>query len=432
MLTGFSLKDFKSFREATLELSPLTVLIGANASGKSNLVEALRLFSWVARGDKLESIRYVLRGGDSPIRGAVRDLYRGGKSVLRLSCRTTHRDWDGYEIEIARTGEGGLRVAGEALTGSARQAPLFEIVGRDEENGSVRAACNNFAPGGKKPQVSCNDGEAVLAQLQSPARFAHGHKKSQETIPKICRQYQVRASNILFLDPRPSAMRTYSFKTDRALGSSGENLSGVLYNLCRTPDDKERLLDIVKTLPEQDIRSIGFVETPRGEVMVELTETFGERNAKYDATLLSDGALRVLAVAAAVLSAPEGGMVVIEEIDNGVHPSRAERLLNRLLSIAKERRLNILIGSHNPALLDALPDEAVPNVVVCYRDPKSGWSRLIRLADIEDYPALIAQGPVGHSMTRGIVDRLAKTRRGPEERKRRALAWLDELREQVG
>ena len=144
------------------------------------------------------------------------------------------------------------------------------------------------------------------------------------------------------------------------------------------------------------------------------------------------GALRVLAIAAAVLAAPENSVVAIEEIDNGVHPSRAERLLNRLSSIAEDRNLRILIGSHNPALLDALPMEAIPNVVFCYRDPKNGSSRLIRLEDIENYPGLVAQGPVGDLMTRGIIDRFAKDDTDPEERKRRSLAWLSELRRQVG
>ena len=45
-------------------------------------------------------------------------------------------------------------------------------------------------------------------------------------------------------------------------------------------------------------------------------ETFGGKPTAYDASLLSDGTLRVLAIAAAMLSAPEGSLVVIEQIDN--------------------------------------------------------------------------------------------------------------------
>lgn len=165
--------------------------------------------------------------------------------------------------------------------------------------------------------------------------------------------------------------------------------------------------------------------------MVTLTETFGGTSTTYDASLLSDGTLRVLAIAAAILSA-RGALVVIEEIDNGVHPSRAGRLLNQMSRIAKERNLRVLISSHNPALLDALPDDAVPNVVFCYRSPQDGTSRLVRLTDLPDYPELIAQGSVGHLMTRGLIERFVKEHPGSEDRKRRAHEWLSDLRTQTG
>ena len=123
---------------------------------------------------------------------------------------------------------------------------------------------------------------------------------------------------------------------------------------------------------------------------------------------------------------------MIEEIDNGVHPSRAAQLLTQMSRIAKQRNLRVLISSHNPALLDALPDDAVPHVVFCYRDPADGSSRLTRLSDIPDYPELIAQGSVGHLMTRGIIERFVKNHPGIEEAEQRAHDWLNELRKQVG
>lgn len=59
MLSSFTIENFKSYREATLKLAPLTVLIGANASGKSNAIEALRLLSWIAAGNRLGALRYA-------------------------------------------------------------------------------------------------------------------------------------------------------------------------------------------------------------------------------------------------------------------------------------------------------------------------------------------------------------------------------------
>ncbi len=102
-------------------------------------------------------------------------------------------------------------------------------------------------------------------------------------------------------------------------------------------------------------------------------------------------------------------------------------LLERISSIAKERKLRVLISSHNPALLDALPDEAVPETVFCYRSPQDGSSRLVRLRDLPDYPELIAQGSVGHLMTRGLLERFVKQHPGSEEKKRRAMDWLSLL-----
>ena len=269
-------------------------------------------------------------------------------------------------------------------------------------------------------------------QLQSPARFSPRHKKSYELISQISKEYLGWLSRIMFLDPRPSVMRAYGNMGNPVLRGDGENLSGALYNICKQSKGKSRLLEFVEDLPEQDIHDIDFIETPRGEAMVNLVESFDGKHSEYDAVLLSDGTLRVLAIAAAALSAPEGGMIVIEEIDNGVHASRVERLLTRLSSIAEERGLRILLTSHNPALLDALPDEAAPNVVFCYRDTNKGSSRLVRLGDIDDYPALIMRGRLGESMTTGAIDHLAKRQLSPEEREQRATAWLADLRQQVG
>jgi len=433
MLVSFGVRNFKSYRDATLPLSPLTVLIGANASGKSNAIEALRLLSWIAQGNKLGSIRYAIQEADRAIRGKVSDLgYRGG-SEFSLSCQADLPGWDRFSITLERRPDDDLHIRDERLTGPESHVPLYEVVAPSQAAGSdIRVAYNNFARGRKKPQVTCNDQMAVLVQLQSSARFEGGHKDAQHTIPMVTSIYQRLLSSIVFLDPQPTAMRDYSFNTDQSLRENGSNISGVLYNLCKIQDCRPTILEFIRSLPEQDIAKVGFIETPRGEVMVQLTETFGGHESDYDATLLSDGTLRVLSIVAAVLSAPEGSLVVIEEIDNGVHPSRAEQLLERISEIAKRRKLRVLLSSHNPALLDALPNDAVPNVVFCYRDPVDGSSRLTRLMDVPDYPELIAQGSVGHLMSHGLIERFVKSHPGPAARRAQAQDWLRELNEQVG
>ena len=63
-----TLRDFKSYREAALHLAPLTLLVGADASGKSNAIEAIRILAWLARGQHLETWMPLLRRSKPPMR----------------------------------------------------------------------------------------------------------------------------------------------------------------------------------------------------------------------------------------------------------------------------------------------------------------------------------------------------------------------------
>lgn len=437
MLTAITLEDFKSYRQATLPLSALTVLIGANASGKSNVIEGLRLLSWLAQGQKLSSIRFAVQSGDQVVRGKLEDLaYQGGDS-FGLGAHTNASEWNQHSMRLSRRTDG-LHIIAETLTHDGAKVPLYTLdqpsSGQSTDAG---VAYNNFANGGKKPHVTCTDQTAIFTQLTSPATFEAKHKISRERIPSVTKDLERWLSAVLFLDPVPAQMREYAFPSDKELQGSGRNVSAVLFN-CWGPDEQANdepyvsnraaILRFIQSLPEQDIADLSFLQEPRGGVMLQLTETFGGRTDKRDASLLSDGTLRVLAIAAAMLSAPEGSLVVIEEIDNGVHPSRAHHLLQQIQGIASARSLRVLLSTHNPAMLDALPDSAVPDVVFCYRHPEDGASRLVRLADIPDYPELIAQGTLGHLMTSGALERFVKHHPTGDERQQRALDWLATMR----
>ena len=437
MLASFNFSNFKSFKAAKLPLGPLTVLIGANAAGKSNAIEALRLLSWLAQGQKLSSIQHAINSAEQVVRGRIDDLCHRGQKQFGLACDTDDTEWNLLDMRIS-VREGELHICAERISELAAKVSLYDM-DRPSKGLSTDAgvAYNNFARGGSKPHVIVSDQMAVFAQLESAVRFEASHKKAQESIPKVAKRFQSLLSNILFLDPAPARMRGYSFTDEKRLLGDGTNLSSVLYRLWGTDvqshvapylSQRTAILALIQSLPEQDIAGLSFLVGPRGEVMLQLLETFGGSPVAYDASLLSDGTLRVLAIAAAMLSAPEGSLVVIEEIDNGVHPSRARHLLDSIRSIAERRRLRVLLSTHNPAMLDALPDAAVSDVVFCYRDPKSGTSKLIQMAEIPDVPELLVQGPLGQLMTSGALERFVKTHSGSAERKQKAKAWLAALR----
>ncbi len=393
-------------------------------------MEALQMLSWLSYGRRLEDVFRAVEQMELLLRGRVTDLTYEGAPAFRLGCSLEQAEpWGILEVEIAVDQEG-MRIRQESITSPTERSPLYRVeqpaTGLSHD---ISVSYNNFARGGIKPQIICTDQQAVFTQLLTSARFASQHTRSQKEIPSTAKVFIQALERVLFLDPVPRRMREPSYIFDKALKGDGSNISSTLHDLCVGRQAKEKVLGFIRDLPEQDIADIRFLEGPRQDVMVQLEETFGGTGKLREAALLSDGTLRVLAVAAALLSAPAGYTVVVEEIDNGVHPSRASRLLANIESVAREKNLAVLVTTHNPALLDALPEGSVPNVVFCYRDPRKGDSRLLRLSEIPDFPDLVAQGPLGRLLTQGVIDRFVKTSRSPDEKVRSGLEWIKQLHE---
>jgi predicted ATPase len=446
MLKQILLKNFKSYRDQALPLAPLTLMIGANASGKSNAIEAFRFLSWLVEGQKLSIIQNYIDDSDQVFRGKISELGYFGSSRFTLGCTLDRPSfgehfmsdwykeypedkWEKFEITLeSRNNE--LHIFDEQITASSKSMekfPLYFIDNPSEGiNYEVVVAYNNFKLGENKPTVICTDQMAIMCQLESPATFAHEDNVSKQEIPDTIRDFQWSLEDALFLDPVPSLMRGDSY-SERKLRGNCSNLAGVLHYLWQQEENQAAILEFIQSLPEQDVKSLQFFKDRRGLVSMELVESFGGKEKAWSIELLSDGTLRVLAIAAAVLSAPKGSTVVLEEVDNGIHPSRAHHLLTTMQNEAKRRNIRLLLTTHNPALMDALPDEALGDVVFCYRDPQEGDSRLVRLSDLPDYVELVVRGSLGDLVTNGIVDRFVKCPTTPEAKKQKALDWLAHL-----
>jgi predicted ATPase len=97
-----------------------------------------------------------------------------------------------------------------------------------------------------------------------------------------------------------------------------------------------------------------------------------------------------------------GRILVAEELENGLHPSQAALLLERLKSVAGERKVRTVATTHSPAILDALNGPDHESVMVSTRDDE-GWSRVDRLTDCPDYFEVVGRTSLGDS---AVHDRL--------------------------
>lgn len=441
---SITIKNFKSYKEATLPLSSLTLLIGANASGKSNAIEAFRFLSWVAGGERLSTLKNRVNDSDKVVRGSVKDLAFNSMDQFSLIFQLEEDfEYEGvFEVssnsielksEVIRSREDKVFILKSLIYPYFSEFSKFysiDLVDAVNEIAKRNNGLNNFLSSNLNDQITIyknkdSDISEFLMVDKHTAILDHleeGKNKAWDDFDNI-REFLKQS---FFFDFVPNNMRIDSI-ADNILRPDGSNIAGVLYNICEEAKNKSKLLLLVKSLPEQDITDIKFYKDHRGRIEFALVESFGSTSVERTMDLLSDGTLKVLGIAAALLSVPEGSTVVIEEIDNSIHPTQAHIILSLLRQYAEERKLNLLLSTHNPALMDALPDEALADVVFCYRDPQEGDSKLMRLGDLDDYLGLVAQGTLGDLVTQGIVERFVKHPITSEQRKKQALDWLNQL-----
>ena len=191
----------------------------------------------------------------------------------------------------------------------------------------------------------------------------------------------------------------------------GANLSAVLFALSEGDEEQratlQRITDIIQQIPEEPFTEIGFAETSLGDVMAGFVpgdEKETSSGKLVDARLLSDGTLRMLAIVTALETVPDSSRIVIEEFDNGLHPSRAKLLVQTLSDTAKRRELNVLVTTHNPAFMDALDESQIGSVVICHGDEAGGGSQVTKLVDMDIAGTIGLRGGLGDFVTRGALE----------------------------
>lgn len=172
-------------------------------------------------------------------------------------------------------------------------------------------------------------------------------------------------------------------------------------------DVEKTLTTYLGELPERDIPKVWAEQVGKfgSDAMLYCEEQWRDGDIQtMDARGMSDGTLRFLAIAGAILTCKRGSLLVIEEVDNGLHLARSGTLVNMLRTLGTERNIDIIVTTHNSALLNALGPEMVPFISVVHRDD-SGASTITLLEDIDQLPKLIAIGPLGRVVSEGRLEK---------------------------
>ena len=303
---------------------------------------------------------------------------------------------------------------------------LYETLDQQSDSTSrdLTVQYNNFARGGRKPQVQVSSDRSVLSQYRE---FAASNNLSYKNWLRAVQGIMSHLQASFVFDPDPKLMHNYERVGDTILKKNGSNLSAVLYGLSTGDDDQratlQRLLEKIRQLPDEPYQKLDFTLTELRDVIFGFQESSGY---SVDARVLSDGTLRTLAILTAFETVSKGSRIVIEEFDNGLHPSRVGVLAKAISEVAQNRQLNVLVTTHNPATMNFLTREQLEGVVLCTWDDKNESASLVRLDELPRYDEFLERGRLGDLVTRRVVDQYLAPE-FEEQQKKKALAWLEDL-----
>ncbi|UOY02727.1 AAA family ATPase [Blastococcus sp. PRF04-17] len=402
LIHGLQLTNFKSFERSSFQLAPFTLLVGANASGKSNVREALRFLHGVSRGYTLAEIvgEKWVEGGVrvwTGVRGGAAQVARFDSSTFSLCVEFSAAPEGGktvrfnYLIEVERLEDNTLRVIREHLKESNRY--IFDTHPDGDPRGHappMLKARIRKGGGGYPPDDSFLDDRPILVQMLTSS-------VATEITKRPLRLALSFLSSMVFLDLNPHAARDASPVGIAILGDRGENLSSVLYNICKDERRKAQLTSWVRALTPMDAVDVSFREDLNGRVLALLVEDRGDITPLTSA---SDGTVRFLAMIAALMNPARPQFLFFEEIENGIHPNRVYLLLDLISQSVTANRSQIVATSHSPQMLVHAyrSDDASPSLV--FRD-EAGRSHVVdvqaaeelrRILDVEDPASLMAAG----------------------------------------
>lgn len=403
MLTRLKVRGFKSLADVgSIRLAPLTLFFGPNAAGKSNLLDALQVLSRLATTNTLaEAIGPPIRGlpieaFTFPEGGLPALLATPSASPPRFRFSADVSDDEGalrYEIEVAiNPRSGAFFVQDEFLArldsrGRRKDMPAIE---RDPQQQAIRV--RRFRKPPWEEEVGLH--HTLLSNRRFSGKEYTVIERTREALADF-RSY--------YLDPQVAMRASRSPQDVDDIGPLGENLAPFLYRLRA---EKPKIFASVRRtlctlIPSVEDLSVDL-DPKRGVLDVEIRQN----GIAFSSRVISEGTLRVLALACVATNPWAGSTIAFEEPENGVHPRRVELIADMLGAVAfgSNARRQVIITTHSPLFCAAVYRLArqKPREVCLYRAVRDG--NQTRFEDFDPAGPLFADLEISTALTNPTED----------------------------
>jgi predicted ATPase len=359
-------KNFKSFKELQVDLGKFNVLIGANASGKSNFIRVFEFLRDIGRHGLDNAIS--LQGGAE----YLTNLNVGISEYLSMEVVfSEERDRGFLIIATSKASKTDLGVAPLEVTYAfsitfPKKGAGFEVVHDrltfksefrtfDQEGGQVESR----KPLGLGEVVISRDGDRLSVKAtppegQSLEEYEISRWFFRETVP---RRSLILVQPPFFIGSPFEDVAIYDFDpklpkkatpiTGRAdLEEDGSNLAIVLKNIIENRDRKRKLANFLGDLLPF-VAGLGVEKFADKSLLFNLRETYAKRQY-LPASLISDGTINVTALIAA-LYFEKKPVAIIEEPERNIHPSLISKIVGMMKDASQKKQ--IIVTTHNPEVV---------------------------------------------------------------------------------
>lgn len=412
MITYLKINGFKSFHNFEMEFTPFTVIAGANASGKSNLFDALTLLSRLAETDNLkrafseqrgEFIELFTQYGDDVfanqidfevemlVNSKVKDAW-GNEGLLKYTRLR-------YELSIKRytnsSGIQDLTVVYEHLEnlhhnndkwitklipkitledwrpkipkGGRRATPYIYTEERNEVQTVI--VPQDGVQGGNKRTFPLNNATRTVLSSFDTVDFRH----------ILAAKEEMKSWKFLQLNPEDLRQATSKNNGEDTISVSGKNLAAALYRIKQ--EDKFNLVDISRKLNSflPNFIEVDVIDDKENkQYLIKLKD---KDKKEFSSRVLSEGTLRILALCILEFDDKHTGLLCFEEPENGIHPFRIKAMTELLKDLSVDfdevetPLRQVIVNSHSPVLVgNMLKWENNFNVSIWYAQMRTSIS----------------------------------------------------------
>jgi predicted ATPase len=407
MLTRLEVRGFKNLQDIAIDFGPFTCIAGPNGTGKSNIFDAIQLLSALADQPLMEAVE-VVRGSTGNRSADPRDLFwdlgQGGQRMMSFAAEmivppnidddfgqeaTATTTFLRYELEIGYEPSTGLERLGRLVLlreslGHITQSDASQHVRFPHSASHFRrkivmgrrsgAAYISTSVSGGEPVITVHqDGGSRGRPRQASATRAAATVvrttsiKDEPTILAARREMQ----NWRRLSLEPSALRTEDRYTDqRTISADGRHLAAALYRIAANgngvleSDTYARVASRLRQLSGVDVDRI-FVDADDTREL--LTLRLRERSGReFPARSLSEGTLRFLALCVMHEDSAVGGLICMEEPENGIHPANVGPMVDLVRDLAVDPMeepgsdnplRQVIVNTHSPAVVQLVGEE---------------------------------------------------------------------------